>query len=90
MVSVTKLQGTIITAVLGVLLGCGGLLACGNVLTSLVYVLQASAGTTLLGTVSNLFLITSGLCTSAGFIAIPVIFWFLLVRGRPDDPAGMG
>jgi len=87
MVTVSKQQGIIITAVLGALLGCGGVFVCGSSLTSITYFVQGLSGGEPLSTASWFFSIVGGLCTGAGFIALPIIFYFLLVHGRPDDAA---
>lgn len=81
--TVTRQHGIIITAVTGVLFGCTAVLICVSSLLSL------------LGTISDsqelyapaLLTANAGMiCGSLAFVSLPIIFYFLLVRGREDAP----
>jgi len=99
---VSKQTGLIITAVMTVLFGCAALFTClagvtsaGNVLRSTRLLGEPLAGS---GVYAGL---GANLCTALGFIALPVVFYVILVAHnkesaappetadppRPEDPA---
>jgi phosphotransferase system glucose/maltose/N-acetylglucosamine-specific IIC component len=82
MSTMDRKTGIIVTVVLAVLFGCAGIFTCvggiftlGNVLERLGYgLLRAWQWADALGSV----------CTTLAFIAVPVVFYFLLVHGRKE------
>lgn len=85
---VSKQTGTIITGVMAVLFGCAALFTCIGGVTSAGAILRnlRFGGGTLFG--SGLYVgLGSTLCTSLGFIALPVVFYIILVANNKETPA---
>ena len=89
--TVSKQTGTTITLILAVLFGCAGIFTCISTLISLrdrMIVLQAGVvRPALLPLTGQLAALGAGLCTALGFIALPIVFYIVLVAGRKDEPA---
>jgi hypothetical protein len=88
---VSKQTGTIITAVMAVLFGCGGIFTCvsgilgaGSILGRLQYGAPGFGSGVYAG-------LGATICTSLGFIALPVVFYVVLVANNkqemPAEPA---
>lgn len=84
---VNKQTGTIITAVLAVLFGCAAIFTCISGLMSASGTFQALRfGASAFG--SGVFTrLGADVCMSLGFIALPVVFYIILVANNKDVPA---
>jgi phosphotransferase system glucose/maltose/N-acetylglucosamine-specific IIC component len=74
--------GIIVTVVLAVLFGCAGIFTCVGGIFSLGSALE-QVGYELLR-VWQWLGVLEGICTTLAFVAVPVVFYFLLVHGRKE------
>lgn len=81
----SRRNGITITVVLAVLFGCAGLLTCGSVLFGLPAFFQNAQYQDFPGLMTWMLNLSSSVCASLAFIALPIVFYILLVRGRPAD-----
>jgi phosphotransferase system glucose/maltose/N-acetylglucosamine-specific IIC component len=82
MSTMDRKTGIIVTVVLAVLFGCAGIFTCvggifalGDALERLGYELVR---------VWQWLSVPESICTTLAFIAVPVVFYFLLVHGRKE------
>jgi hypothetical protein len=77
--TITKQQGTIITAVTAVLFGCSGILTCiGAFLTIPVSTIPYE--------ITSWVWVATNICSALAFLSLPVIFYFVLVANNKNEP----
>lgn len=79
---VNKRTGTIITAVTAVFFGLAGLLTCLAGTLTAPFMTALNLPYDLTGWVW----LIANVCSGVAFLALPVVFYILLVANRPDDP----